>query len=114
MNEQNLLVDAGAIISALLIVGGIMKHGFPKIPNRIIPVTTLVLGTIAYMAKTGTWTDMNAWVQSVMVSASAVGIHSGIKNTFSKNGDAPPTPPAVPMVILAALLACGASRCLLA
>lgn len=95
MNETpNLLVDAGSIVVPLLVVGAILKKAFPKFPNQMIPLVTLVGGMAAYVAKTGGAT-LNDWVQALLISATATGIHSGVKNVFEKNsgGASPPTNP---------------------
>lgn len=94
MNETpNLLVDAGTIIVPLLIVGAILKHAIPQLPNRLIPAIVMVMGTGAYVVRTGD-VSLNGFVTALMVSASAVGIHSGIKNF--KSGDGSTTPPTNP------------------
>lgn len=75
----------GGVIAALLVVGGILKNAIPSFPNRMIPLVTLVLGVVAYLAISSGWNEPAQWVAAIVTAATATGTHSGIKNSF-ENG----------------------------
>ena len=79
------LAEFGGILAGLWVVGAILKNAFPSLPNRIIPLIIFGLGTVAYVASLSAWTDSKAWIAGLVASATAVGAHSGIKNSFEKN-----------------------------
>lgn len=85
MNENN-LTDAATIIPMILIAGAILKHAFPTLPNRFIPLMTWILGALGYLLKSGDWTGPNIFT-AILVAASATGIHSGLKNTMEKSSN---------------------------
>lgn len=88
MNETQIAVDAAVVVAPLMIVGAILKNAFKKFPNRMIPLVILLLGMPAYMAKSGAaWDNASAWVTAFLCVATAVGVHSGIKNSLEKEGD---------------------------
>ena len=82
MNININIAEFGGVILALLTVGAILKNAFPKVPNRIIPFITWCLGVVAYLAISKGWADSAQWIAAVVASATATGVHSGIKNTL--------------------------------
>lgn len=108
------LKDVGAILAAILAVGAILKHAFPKFQNRFIPLVTLVGGTLGFAAKINDWTARGLFT-AFLVAASGTGIHSGVKNMLGKKTSPPVTPsggtPRVGIVLLLvsipALFLCG-------
>jgi hypothetical protein len=76
------VTEFGAVVAALMVVGAILKNALPEFPNRLIPLIILVLGVVAYLAITAGWGDPKAWVAAVVAAATAVGAHSGIKNSL--------------------------------
>ena len=76
------LNEFGSTVAALLIVGAILKNALPQFPNRLIPLVILVLGVLSYLALTHGWDDSAQWVTAVVAAATAVGAHSGIKNSL--------------------------------
>lgn len=93
ISDGSLAVDAGVVIAPLMILGAILKHAFPAFPNRLIPAVTLVAGVPLFMFKSGD-VSMNGFVTALLVSITAVGVHSGIKNTFNMDAPAITTPKA--------------------
>lgn len=89
------LQDAGAVVAGLMLVGAILKHAVPQLPNRWIPLITMVLGVPAYVAVSTGFESatVQTWITAVLVSATATGAHSGLKNTFlggEDSGEAKP------------------------
>jgi hypothetical protein len=75
--------DAMSLILGLMGAGAILKHAVPQFPNRFIPLTTMLMGTVGYMLMTDAdWSNGKAWFMSFLISASATGTHSGIKHTL--------------------------------
>ena len=92
------LTDLAIIIGPLLILGAILKNAFPAFPNRLIPLLTWLLGTVGYCLSIGSWTGASLF-QGILLSATATGIHSGLKNSLLNNThmpDTPATPPPQP------------------
>lgn len=80
--------DAGALIVGLMLVGVILKNAFPDFPNRLIPLCTFIMGTLGYMVMTDSpMASGKAWFTSILVAATATGLHSGLKNTFQVAGE---------------------------
>lgn len=93
MNETQIsLTNFGSVIVGLLVVGSILKNAFPSFPNRLVPLVTWTLGIVAYLILSKGWSDAEQWLAAVLASASATGIHSGIKNTIQARSEEPPTP----------------------
>lgn len=102
------LTEFGSIVGGLLVVGGILKHAFPGFPNRFIPLTTWLLGVIAYMVLSKGWTEPAQWLAAIMAAASATGVHSTLKNTLSGSDPASGgNAPAAKIPLIAWLLAAG-------
>lgn len=80
MNEK-MLTDAAVIVPALMVLGATLKHAFPNFPNRFIPLMTLLLGVPAFAIKSGDFTA-SGWITAFLVSITATGAHSTIKNTL--------------------------------
>lgn len=78
--------NLAGILSALLLVGAILKHavGFP---TKYIPLLLLVGGELCWLAMTRGWSDPAQWLAGLIAVASAIGVHSGVKNSFEKKGD---------------------------
>ena len=53
-----------------------------KLQPTIIPFITWCLGVVAYLAISKGWADSAQWIAAVVASATATGVHSGIKNTL--------------------------------
>lgn len=81
MNINIDLTEFGGVITALLVVGAILKNAFPKFPNRAIPAITWILGVLAYLTLAKGWGDPQQWLAAIVTAATATGLHSGIKNT---------------------------------
>jgi hypothetical protein len=87
MQEGRIIVEInlsefGGIVGALMIVGAVLKNAVPEFPNRLIPLVILILGVASYLALTHGWSDEGQWVAAVVAAATAVGAHSGIKNSL--------------------------------
>jgi hypothetical protein len=65
-------------------LGAVLKNALPNFPNRLIPVVILLLGMAAYLTLTAGWGEPQQWVAAVVAAATAVGTHSGLKNTLDK------------------------------
>lgn len=76
------VTEFGSVVAALMLVGGILKNALPKFPNRMIPLVILVLGVVAYLTLTAGWGDPIQWIAAIVAAATAVGAHSGVKNTM--------------------------------
>lgn len=81
------LAEFGGTILALLAVGAFLKHAFPAFQNRFIPIATWLLGTFAYVTMANGWTDPKQWLAGIIASATATGVHSGVKNTTENQDD---------------------------
>jgi hypothetical protein len=81
---MELNIDGAAampIVVAVWVVGGIIKHAIPRLPNNWIPLITWVLSAAAYITVTKD-TSGTGLITGVLVAAMATGIHSGLKNTL--------------------------------
>lgn len=85
MNTNINLTEFGGVIAALLIVGALLKNAFPSFPNRLIPLSTWLLGVLAYLAISKGWADPGQWIVAIVAAATATGTHSSVKNTLAKN-----------------------------
>lgn len=85
------IAEFGGVIAGLIIVGSILKNAFPNFPNRFIPLTTWLLGVIAYMTITKGWADGQNWIAAIITAATATGTHSAIKNSLEPKPDTTPT-----------------------
>lgn len=81
MNSIN-VTEFAATVAGAMMVGFILKHAFPQFPNRMIPLVTLVLSTLGYLAMTDGWSQPQQWFAALIAAATATGTHSGLKNTF--------------------------------
>lgn len=72
----------GGVVVALLTVGALLKHAWPKFPSEKIPLVTFILGTLAYVALTHGWSNVEQWIAGVVASVTATGIHSGLKHVL--------------------------------
>lgn len=86
------LAEFGSVAGVLLVLGAVLKNAFPNFPNRFIPLLTWIVGVLAYLALSGAWSDPKQWIAAILASATATGIHSGVKNTFSA-AEVKPEPP---------------------
>ncbi|MCX7915076.1 MAG: hypothetical protein N3A53_02070 [Verrucomicrobiae bacterium] len=77
--------EFGGVIAALIILGAILKNAFPAFPNRFIPLTTWLLGVIAYQTLTNGWGDGASWLAAIITAATATGTHSAFKNTLQQS-----------------------------
>lgn len=78
------LKDLATVIPVILVLGAILKGALPQLPNRFIPAITWLVGSLVYLVGSNEWTGQGV-VTAILLSASATGIHSGIKNTFAKD-----------------------------
>ena len=82
LNELNINgAAAGPVVLAALVIGGILKHAFPRFPNRFIPLVTWMLAAPTYIILTRDYSPAGVLV-GILTAAVATGIHSGIKNTL--------------------------------
>lgn len=76
-------VDLAAVswvIGGALAVGAILKHSL-SISNKLIPLITWTLGTVAYVVLSRGYADVQSWVIGMLACAVATGSHSMLKNT---------------------------------
>jgi len=106
------LTQFGGLIAGLMLVGAIAKNAMPKLPNRYIPLGTLILGFVAYLAMTKGWSDPTQYIAAIIAAATATGAHSGIKNLFAIGAKPDATPPtagtgstSIPLLLLCGLMA---------
>jgi len=86
--DQELLVKAGVIVGALIAFGTYLKQGVPSLPNRAIPLMIALIGTGLTIWWSGNHTAAGI-ITAFSVSMTAIGIHSGVKNTFEDRPEAP-------------------------
>lgn len=80
MNTTINITEFGAVVVGLISIVELLKRTL-DLPPRIIPLFSWVLGVIAYQAISNGWADGASWVEAVIASATATGVHSGLKNT---------------------------------
>lgn len=83
--------DAAPIMVGVLAVGAILKHVFPALSNRWIPLITWTLGTVAFVLKSQDY-SLTSMIVGLLACAAATGLHSGAKNTVEKDEDKPTEP----------------------
>jgi hypothetical protein len=71
--------EYGYIVTVLLAVGAVLKHSVPHFPNRLIPLVTLIGGTLAVCLWAGNW-DKQTILAGIIVSLAATGMHGTAKN----------------------------------
>ena len=70
------LVQAGATIALLNVLGAYLKHS--PIPNRFIPAILPVAGAVAECVFKGAWSPVNV-LNGVVAGMAAVGAHQLVK-----------------------------------
>lgn len=79
-------VDAAtfaAIVGAMVMLGGVMKHAFPNVPNRLIPILLLVMGTGATVVMAEAITP-RVFILSFVAVTTAIGTHQLVTQTANK------------------------------
>lgn len=89
------LKSAAGLMAGVFILSALLKNAWDAFPNRLIPITNLVLGVPSYIVLlNGNVWSLQKVMEAIFIVAAAVGVHSGLKNTGEAAGviEKPPTP----------------------
>lgn len=76
---------AASLATALLILGGLLKHAVPsEAINCWIPLILVVIGVPAYCALVADWQPLT-WLQAFLTATSATGIHQTLTKPTGLN-----------------------------